>query len=134
MLEFGGCVMVSNLLVAAVAFLHLYFLVLEMFFWTRPRGLRIFGQSLEKAQASAKLAANQGLYNGFLSAGLVWGLLEPVPEQAKQIKIFFLVCVMVAGVFGALTVNRRIFFVQTLPALIAWLFVCFAAGASPIVQ
>lgn len=111
--------LIANGLVALVAALHIYFLVLEMFLWTRPRGLRTFGNSLEKATESAVLAANQGLYNGFLAAGLIWGLVHGVPAFALQIKTFFLVCVIVAGVYGASTVSRKILFVQALPAALA---------------
>ena len=110
---------IANALVALVAALHVYFLVLEMFLWTKPLGLKTFRQSLEKATDSAVLAANQGLYNGFLAAGLVWGLLQGVPAFAFQIKIFFLLCVIVAGIYGAVTVSRRILLVQALPAAIA---------------
>jgi putative membrane protein len=110
---------IANILVALVAALHVYFLILEMFLWTKPLGLKTFHQSLEKATDSAVLAANQGLYNGFLAAGLVWGLLQGVAGFAFQIKIFFLICVIVAGVYGAVTVSRRILFVQALPAAIA---------------
>ena len=110
---------IANILVALVAALHVYFLILEMFLWTRPLGLKTFHQSLEKATDSAVLAANQGLYNGFLAAGLVWGLLQGVPAFAFQIKMFFLICVIIAGLYGAVTVSRRILFVQALPAAIA---------------
>ena len=110
---------IANVLVALVALLHVYFLVLEMFLWTKPLGLKTFRQSLEKATDSAVLAANQGLYNGFLAAGLVWGLIESVPAFAFPIKIFFLSCVIIAGIYGAVTVSRRILFVQALPAAIA---------------
>jgi len=110
---------VANILVALVAALHFYFLLLEMFFWTKPLGLKTFRNSLEKAQSSAVLAANQGLYNGFLAAGLIWGLLQPVAAFALQIKLFFLLCVLVAGLYGAYSVSRRIFMVQALPAIIA---------------
>ena len=96
-----------------VALLHLYFLVLEMFFWEKPLGLRVFGLTPEFAKASRALAANQGLYNGFIVAGLVWGL--SLGTAGDSIKIFFLGCVIVAGVFGALTVNRRILWVQAFP-------------------
>jgi putative membrane protein len=104
--------------VALVAALHVYFLILEMFLWTKPLGLKTFRQSLEKATDSAVLAANQGLYNGFLAAGLVWGLVQGVPAFAYQIKMFFLICVIIAGIYGAVTVSRRILFVQafTFPA------------------
>jgi putative membrane protein len=107
------------ILVAVVAALHVYFLILEMFLWTRPLGLKTFGHSIEKATESAVLAANQGLYNGFLAAGLVWGLLHPNPAFAFQIKIFFLLCVIVAGAFGAATVSRRILYIQAAPAALA---------------
>ncbi|MEM7051575.1 MAG: DUF1304 domain-containing protein [Acidobacteriota bacterium] len=106
-------------LVALVAIEHLYFLVLEMFQWTSPRGRRIFGTTREFAEASKALAANQGLYNGFLAAGLIWGLLHPSPAVGAQIQLFFLACVVVAAIFGGATVNRRILFVQGLPALLA---------------
>ncbi len=92
---------------------------LVMFLWTKPLGLKTFRNSLEKAKESAVLAANQGLYNGFLAAGLIWGLVENVPAFAFQIKMFFLLCVIVAGVYGAATVSRRILFVQAAPAAIA---------------
>ncbi len=110
---------IANALVALVAALHVYFLVLEMFLWTRPLGLKTFRNSIEKATDSAVLAANQGLYNGFLAAGLVWGLVQGVPGFGFQIKTFFLLCVMVAGVYGALTVSRRILYVQAAPAAVA---------------
>lgn len=109
--------LLSNVAVLAVALLHLYFLVLEMFLWTKPLGRRIFRLSPEFAQASAALAANQGLYNGFLAAGLLWGVL--LGPEGFSIKIFFLACVMIAGLFGALTVNRKILWVQALPGGLA---------------
>ena len=105
----------ANVLVAFVAFLHLVFLVLEMFFWTRPFGRRTFGLTKELAEASAPLAMNQGLYNGFLAAGLVWALVA----NSFDAKVFFLVCVIVAGVFGAFTAKRTILFVQALPGALA---------------
>jgi putative membrane protein len=107
----------ANLLVGLVALLHLYFLILEMFLWTQPTGRRIFGLTPDFAAASKALAANQGLYNGFLAAGLAWGLSQGAAGNAIQ--IFFLACVIVAGVFGAATVNKRILFVQALPAIVA---------------
>jgi len=116
----------ASALVGLVAAEHLWFLVLEMFLWTRPIGLRTFRQSEEKARASAALAANQGLYNGFLAAGLVWGLLASPPEFAASIKVFFLVCVVVAGLFGARTVSPRILVVQAVPAALALLLVLLA--------
>jgi putative membrane protein len=110
---------IADVLVALVALLHAWFLVLEMFLWTKPLGLKTFRNSLEHAQASATLAANQGLYNGFLVAGLLWGLLASPPAQAFAVKTFFLACVVTAGLFGAFTVSKTIFFVQAMPALLA---------------
>jgi putative membrane protein len=107
---------VANIVVAAVALLHVYFLVLEMFLWDRPAGLRAFGQTLEAAKASKVLAANQGLYNGFLAAGLVWGLT--LGASGNSIKVFFLSCVLIAGLYGAVTASRKILFVQALPAAV----------------
>jgi putative membrane protein len=117
---------IANVLVALVAVLHLYFLVLEMFLWTRPLGLKTFRNSPEKAADSAVLAANQGLYNGFLAAGLIWGLLHSAPGFAFQIKVFFLLCVIVAGIYGAATVSRRILLVQAAPAAIALILLWLA--------
>jgi putative membrane protein len=105
----------ANIAVALVALLHVYFLVLEMFLWDKPRGLRAFGLTPEFAAASKTLAANQGLYNGFLAAGLLWGLAV----NGDSIKIFFLACVIVAGIFGAVTANRKILWVQAVPGAIA---------------
>ena len=106
---------VAGVLVGLVAALHLYFLVLEMFLWTTPTGRRTFGLDPDFAERSRALAANQGLYNGFLVAGLVWGLVA----DRTDVQVFFLGCVVVAGVFGAATVNRRILLVQALPAAVA---------------
>ncbi|MDO9562278.1 MAG: DUF1304 domain-containing protein [Bradyrhizobium sp.] len=110
---------IANVLVALVAVLHVYFLVLEMFLWQKPLGLKTFRNSPKKAAETAVLAANQGLYNGFLAAGLAWGLLHGAPAFAFQIKVFFLLCVVVAGVYGAASVSRRILYVQAAPAAIA---------------
>ena len=109
--------LITNGAVGLVALLHLYFLVLEMFFWNKPLGRRIFRLTPEFAQESATLAANQGLYNGFLAAGLFWGLV--LGPAGLGIKVFFLGCVIVAGVFGALTVSRKILWVQALPGVVA---------------
>jgi putative membrane protein len=117
---------VANALVALVAALHFYFLVLEMFLCTKPAGMKAFGLTPEKAADSAVLAANQGLYNGFLAAGLVWGLLQGNPGFAFQIKAFFLLCVIVAGLYGAYSVSRKILFVQAVPAAIALILLCLA--------
>ena len=105
----------ANILVAIVALLHAWFLVLEMFLWDKPLGRKVFRLKPEFATASKFLAMNQGLYNGFLVAGLVWG----VCVNDFHIKIFFLACVIVAGIFGAVTVSRKVFFVQALPAIVA---------------
>lgn len=111
--------LVAAILVVLVAALHLGFLALEMFFWDHPFGRKRFKMTPEYSKASASLAANQGLYNGFLAAGLIWGLLN----GDASIKIFFLICVVIAGIYGGLTARRTIFYVQALPGLIALLFV-----------
>ncbi|TWB38521.1 DUF1304 domain-containing protein [Nitrospirillum pindoramense] len=111
--------MIANILVALVALLHAWILVLEMVLWTKPAGLRAFRNSPERAAQTAVLAANQGLYNGFLSAGLLWGLVYPDPSAALHIKTFFLLCVIVAGAYGAWSVSRRILVIQALPAAVA---------------
>jgi putative membrane protein len=116
--------MVSNVAVALVALLHIYFLVLEMFLWDKPRGRRIFRLTPEFAAATKSLAANQGLYNGFLAAGLIWGLA--LGADGRAIEIFFLACVIVAGVFGAVTASRKILWVQALPGAIALALVLFS--------
>jgi len=111
--------LIANVLVALVAALHVLFLVLEMVLWEKPIGLKIFRNSPEKAAITKVMAANQGLYNGFLVAGLVWGLFHGNPAFAFQIKVFFLLCVIVAGAYGAATVSVRILIVQALPAALA---------------
>jgi len=110
---------------ALVALLHFYFLVLKMFLWTKPYGRRVFQLSLENAEATKTLAANQGLYNGFLAAGLVWGLV--LGAEGHAIKLFFLGCVIIAGVFGAATVGRKILYVQAVPAAVAVALNCWAS-------
>lgn len=114
----------AQLAVGFVAVIHLYFLVLEMFLWNTPYGRRAFHLTPEFAQASAPLAKNQGLYNGFLAAGLIWGLVGG--DNAFSIQIFFLTCVIIAGVFGALTANRIILWVQALPGAMALALVLLA--------
>ena len=109
--------MLADILIALVALLHVYFLVLEMFLWDKPFGRRTFGLTAEFATASKTLAANQGLYNGFLAAGLLWGL--SLGPAGGSVKVFFLACVVIAGIYGAMTVSRKIFFVQAVPALAA---------------
>jgi putative membrane protein len=106
----------ANVVVALVAVIHVYILVLEMFLWNKPAGLRAFGQTPDAAAASRVLAANQGLYNGFLAAGLVWGLL--LGPSGTPVKVFFLACVLVAGLYGAATASRKILFVQAIPAAV----------------
>ncbi len=103
------------ILTALVALLHVWIMVLEMFLWTTPYGRKTFGMKVEQAEVTRVLAQNQGLYNGFLAAGLIWGL----SSQDLTFKAFFLMCIIVAGIFGAMTVNKRIFFVQTVPAALA---------------
>lgn len=107
----------ASVAVVLVAVLHLYFLVLEMFLWTKPLGRKTFRLTPEMAQATASLAANQGLYNGFLAAGLLWGL--SLGEAGFAVRVFFLICVIVAGVYGAATVGRKILFVQAIPGAVA---------------
>jgi putative membrane protein len=116
--------LLAILLVLIVAGLHLYFLVLEMFLWTKPIGLKTFHMTPNQADATKVLAANQGLYNGFLAAGLLFSLFLGSPGVA--VRIFFLSCVVVAGIYGAFSVNKRIFFVQSAPALLAMLTVIFS--------
>ncbi|MFH1870241.1 MAG: DUF1304 domain-containing protein [Pseudomonadota bacterium] len=112
--------LVAMVLVLAVALEHLYFLYLEMFLWTTPKGLKIFGNTAEKAESSRVLAANQGLYNGFLAAGLLWGL-GYAGAAGVHIQMFFLGCVIVAGIYGGLTVKMRIMYLQAGPALLGLL-------------
>jgi putative membrane protein len=118
---------ISKILVAVVALEHLYFLYLEMFAWTTPTTRRAFGTTAEFAEESKTMAANQGLYNGFLAAGLLWGIVHLNATTGHQIDLFFLICVIVAGVYGGLTVKRSIMFIQGLPALIA-LIAVLASG------
>ena len=117
---------VANVFVALIALLHVYILVLEMFLWTTPRGRRAFGTTPEFAEQSKVLAANQGLYNGFLAAGLVWGLT--LGPAGYGVKLFFLGCILVAGLYGGFTATRKILFIQAIPAAIAICFVLLAAN------
>jgi putative membrane protein len=112
----------STILVAFVALLHLGFFALEMFFWDHPFGRRRFGMTPEYSKASASLAANQGLYNGFLAGGLIWGLIT----GDASVKVFFLVCVVIAGIYGGLTTRRTILYIQALPGLLALIAVLFS--------
>jgi putative membrane protein len=113
---------IARILIVAIALLHIYFLVLEMFLW-RTRAKRLFGMTAEKAEATAQLAQNQGLYNGFLAAGLLWALFSQSDFRPRA--TFFLGCVAVAGIFGGITVTRRIAYVQALPAIAALLLLFF---------
>jgi putative membrane protein len=109
---------IANIVIAVVAILHLGFLVLEMFLWNHPVGRKTFKLTKEVSESSATLAANQGLYNGFLAAGLIWGLLS----GEFSVKLFFLVCVFIAGIFGGFTAKRSILYIQALPALLGLIF------------
>ncbi|MES9988347.1 MAG: DUF1304 domain-containing protein [Candidatus Thiodiazotropha endolucinida] len=113
--------MIADIVVVLIAFQHIAFLVLEMFLWDKPVGLRVFGHSRETAAITRVLAANQGLYNGFLAAGLLWGVI--LGADGTGVKIFFLSCVLLAGVYGAATAGRNILFIQALPAAIGLLLV-----------
>jgi len=115
--------LISSILVAIVAIEHIYILILEMFLWTKPRGMKTFGTTRQFAEETKALAANQGLYNGFLAAGLIWGLLYPDGSVGIQIQMFFLICVLVAAIYGSVTVKRSILITQGLPACIAFVFV-----------
>jgi len=114
---------ISKILIIFVVIEHLYFLVLEMFLWTTPLGLKTFNLTAEFAEQSASLAANQGLYNGFLAAGLIWSLLAK--QQAQGLKLFFLLCIIVAALFGAATANISILYIQGLPAFVAVISICW---------
>ena len=119
--------LIASIVVALVALLHFYFLVLEMFLWDKPAGLKAFGQTPASAAATKVLAANQGLYNGFLAAGLLWGLwLGP---GGFCVKVFFLLCVLIAGVYGAATASRKILYVQALPAAVGLVLVYLSRAA-----
>ncbi len=107
----------ANTVVLIIAILHVYILVLEMFLWDKPKGMKAFGLTQEFASQTKTLAANQGLYNGFLAAGLVWGLY--LGAAGLQVRVFFLVCVLIAGMYGAATANGKILFIQAVPAAIA---------------
>jgi len=109
--------LIASIFIAAIALLHIYILVLEMFLWEKPAGLRAFGNTREKAALTRVMAANQGLYNGFLAAGLFWGLW--LGDAGIPIIIFFLLCIAIAGIYGAYSAARKILFIQTVPAVIA---------------
>ncbi len=116
--------MIGQILVVLIALLHLYILVLEMFLWDKPSGLKAFGNTLEKARLTKVMAQNQGLYNGFLAAGLLWSLYAP-ESYALALANFFLACVLVAGIYGGLTASKKIIYIQAVPALIALIAVNF---------
>jgi putative membrane protein len=116
-------IIAGKIMVGLVALIHIYIVYLEMFAWSKPKGLRVFGMTQEVADASKTLAANQGLYNGFLAAGLIWGLVHPNGNFGHQVVIFFLFTVIVAAIYGALTVKKSILFMQGLPAFIALILV-----------
>ncbi len=120
--------MVALGLVGLVALLHVYFMVLEMFLWTTPFGQKTFGRSAKDQEQTASLAKNQGLYNGFLAAGLVWSFIAE-PGMAHALRLFFLGCVLIAGVYGAATASRKILFVQAVPALLALIVVVVSHGS-----
>ena len=113
------------ILVILIALEHFAFMVIEMFFWTKPLGRRIFKQTLEKSKQTKVLAANQGLYNGILATGLLWSLLHPNHEFGEQLTVFFLLAIIVAGLYGAYSVNKNILFVQAMPATMALLLLYF---------
>ncbi len=113
---------ISKFLVGLIALEHIYILILEMFLWTKPRGRRVFGTSEQQAKDTKVMAANQGLYNGFLAIGLLWGLFHPNEFFGWQLQVFFIFCVLIAGIYGGLTAKRSILKVQALPALIALVF------------
>ena len=114
--------LLAQVLIGLVALLHLYFMILEMFFWTKPKGMKAFGLTKELAEQSKVLAANQGLYNGFLAAGLIWAILNK--NFTDQIAIFFLICVTLAGIYGSYTTKKKkIFFIQSVPAIIALILI-----------
>ncbi len=115
---------IANLIIAIVALLHLGFLVLEMFLWNHPVGRKTFKMTREVSESSATLAANQGLYNGFLAAGLIWGLFS----GEFSVKLFFLICVLLAGIFGGFTAKRSILYIQALPALLGLILLYFSMG------
>lgn len=116
--------MIGSILTGVVALIHVYILILEMFLWDKPQGMKAFGTAPAFAAETKTLAANQGLYNGFLAAGLIWGIW--LGEAGDPIKVFFLLCVAVAGLFGAVTASRKILFVQTIPAVVALIAVWLA--------
>ncbi len=111
-------------LIALVAFEHIYFMILEMFFWTKPKGLKTFGLKKEYAENSKVLAANQGLYNGFLAAGLIWAIVDN--DHTKALSVFFLTCVIIAGIYGSYSTKKlKLFYIQSIPAILALILIHF---------
>jgi putative membrane protein len=117
---------IANVVIGAIALLHLCILVIEMFLWEKPAGLRTFGLTREAAKSTRVLAANQGLYNGFLAAGLLWGL--SLGDDGTSVKVFFLSCILIAGLYGAATASRKILLVQAVPAAAGLLLLLLASN------
>jgi len=117
-----------DVLVVLILIEHLIFLILEMFLWTRPIGMKIFLMTKKEAEATKVLASNQGLYNGFLSMGLIWALLYPDPELSKELMLFFLGCISIAGIYGGISVKKIIFYIQALPALICIILILIVSA------
>ena len=120
--------LIATILTVFIGVLHVWFLVLEMFLWRKPLGMRTFKMDQQRADTTAVLAMNQGLYNGFLAAGLFWGVFLMDAPQAYSVKVFFLVCVAIAGVFGGATVSKRIIYIQAMPAVLALLLLTFGCS------
>lgn len=118
--------LIANVVIILVALLHLYFLVLEMFLWDKPKGMKAFGLTAQKAADTKVMAANQGLYNGFLAAGLIWGVYQGAAGQ--DFKVFFLLCVILAGVYGAITVSKKILYIQAMPAAVGLVLLFLSLG------
>jgi putative membrane protein len=112
-----------QILILIIAIMHFWFLILEMFLWTRPTGMKVFRNSVEKAELTKVLAANQGLYNGFLVMGLIWSVVHPDTQFGNQLALFFLGCVAIAGIYGGYSLNRRVFYIQAGPALLALILI-----------
>ena len=119
---------IISILVLVIALEHLGFLYLEMFLWTKTSGQKIFGNSEDQAKNTKALAANQGLYNGFLSAGLIWGVFHPDINLGNQIVVFFLLCIIIAGIYGSITAKRSILYIQALPAMAAMTLIAISAA------
>jgi len=116
---------VIHILSLLIALEHFLFLILEMFLWTKPLGRKVFGQTKSKAETTALLAANQGLYNGFLASGLLWGVFNSNKVFGKEVITFFLVCIVVAGVYGGLTASKKIIYLQAVPAIVVLCIILF---------